>query len=732
MSKPSCRRLSVAPLTGVERQGRGSLCSGSLAVGISHSLPSDFHLIQGTHPFSSLLPQLHQGQGFGGRSQLSSGERGCRASSPSLSRLLQPSFCGDEGLRVMEAGDRPFVTEPEGVEDVLQDGDSPVGPVVGPSWRLDGVSGLEGRLSPICRFRCIRNLANSSGSWRLGRFTSSRFFALDSPQVFTRVMAPVSAFLHQAGIRLRRYLDDWLIQASSREQVLLALESVLQLCQELGIVVNWEKSHLIPSQRVEYLGVLLDSVTFRASPSQKRVLKLLSIGEELLSCVRQPASAWLELLGGAGFIDPAHSWGEASDAVSPVLPQSVLGLFRSVFTDSLEHGCPGRSGVVAGPVSSGSRDFSASDLPRARVVVRRLGRRLGRTSRRRVNIRPLISKRAGIVDQCQRASGGGEGFVIFRTSGAGLRNLPVRRQFHSDCLPSQSGRNSVSDSEFHCPKDSAFCGVSEGHTGSSVHHGPTQCDGRCPFSAQSDLGLRMVSKDRSFSGSQEKVACFNRPLCHLTKSLLYTIFLSFPRSERGSHGCFAPELEWVAGVCFSSLVTHSCGSQEAPVIVWSPPDVGWSPPDVDRSLLASASVVPGASGSGCGRSSDTSSLQRSSQTTPLPSIPSGGVKAVASCLETIQRFAQSQGFSKHVAQQSALSRRPSSRAGYQARWAVFRKWCHDKGHSVSRPSLQKIADFLFGLRRTKKLSVFAVMGYRSMLSAVFRSVLPEISSSSVL
>ena len=285
--------------------------------------------------------------------------------------------------------------------------------------------------------------------------------------------------------------------------------------------------------------------------------------------------------------------------------------------------------MVAGPVSSGSRDFSAADLPTGRVVVRRLGCWLGRTSRRRVNIRPLVSKRAGIVEQCQRASGGGEGSVIFRTSGAGLRNIPVRRQFHSDCLPSQSGRDSVSDSEFHCPKDSAFSGVSEGHIGSLVHHGSTQCDGRRPFSAQSDLGLRLVSKDRSLSGSQEKVASFNRPLCHLTESPLYTIYLSFPRSERGSHGCFAPELEWVAGVCLSSLVTHSCGSQEAPVIVWSPPDV-------DRSLLASASVVPGASGSGGGRSGDTSSLQRSSQTTPLPSIPSGGVKAVASCLETIQ------------------------------------------------------------------------------------------------
>ena len=80
----------------------------------------------------------------------------------------------------------------------------------------------------------------------------------------------------------------------------------------------------------------------------------------------------------------------------------------------------------------------------------------------------------------------------------------------------------------------------------------------------------------------------------------------------------------MAGVCLSSLGPHSGSSQEAPVIVWSPPDV-------DRSLLASASVVSGASGSGGGRSGDTSSVQRSSQTTSLSSIPSGGVKAVSSC-----------------------------------------------------------------------------------------------------
>ena len=43
-----------------------------------------------------------------------------------------------------------------------------------------------------------------------------------------------------------------------------------------------------------------------------------------------------------------------------------------------------------------------------------------------------------------------------------------------------------------------------------------------------------------------------------------------------------------------------------------------------------------------------------------------------------------------------------------------------------------MADFLFWLRRSRILSVSAVLGYRSMLSAVFRFQLPEISSSPVL
>ena len=130
------------------------------------------------------------------------------------------------------------------------------------------------------------------------QFRALCFSLSTAPQVFTKVMASVSTFLHSLGIQLRHYLDDWLVQVHSREEVLRSLETVFfSLCRELGIVFNLEKSNFVPSQWVLYLRTVLDSVCFRASLSQQRVEKLLSIGEKFLSPRLQPASSWQVLLG---------------------------------------------------------------------------------------------------------------------------------------------------------------------------------------------------------------------------------------------------------------------------------------------------------------------------------------------------------------------------------------------------------------------------------------------------
>ena len=94
-----------------------------------------------------------------------------------------------------------------------------------------------------------------------------------------------------------QYLDDWLILASSQEEACLARDQVLSLCQELGIVVNLEKLTLTPSRQITYLGISIDSQTFRASATPSRIEKFFSIAEEFLSSKLQSVKFWRFLLG---------------------------------------------------------------------------------------------------------------------------------------------------------------------------------------------------------------------------------------------------------------------------------------------------------------------------------------------------------------------------------------------------------------------------------------------------
>ena len=239
------RRLSVAPLAGVERRGRGTLGCGGLAVGILDSLPLGSHLIQGSHPFTGVCPQFDQGQSRLFVVMKASGAWRPVIDLSTLNLRIQQTSFKMETLQSVLLSVRP--------------GDWMVS--------LDFKDAyLQVPMHPDSR-KFLRFMVGG----KVYQFKVLCFGLSTAPHVFTRVMAPVSAILHRMGVCYRRYLDDWLVQASSREQVLLALRTVLRLCRCLGIVVNWEKSQVIPAQQMVHLGVILDSTAFRASPALKRV-----------------------------------------------------------------------------------------------------------------------------------------------------------------------------------------------------------------------------------------------------------------------------------------------------------------------------------------------------------------------------------------------------------------------------------------------------------------------------
>ena len=139
-------------------------------------------------------------------------------------------------------------------------------------------------------------------SRKLLRFTSEgtayQFRALcfglsTAPQVFTAV----SAWAHSHGIRLLRYLDDWLVLASSEREAKQAVQSLLSLCRTLGIVINEKKSGLVPSQTAKYLGMTIDTEASKVFRSLARVEKFLSVAESFCAMDAPPAQLWQVVLG---------------------------------------------------------------------------------------------------------------------------------------------------------------------------------------------------------------------------------------------------------------------------------------------------------------------------------------------------------------------------------------------------------------------------------------------------
>ena len=77
----------------------------------------------------------------------------------------------------------------------------------------------------------LRKLLRFTSEGTVYQFQALCFGLSTAPQVFTRVFAAVSAWVHSNGIRLLRYLDDWLVLSSSEREAKQAVQSLLSLCR---------------------------------------------------------------------------------------------------------------------------------------------------------------------------------------------------------------------------------------------------------------------------------------------------------------------------------------------------------------------------------------------------------------------------------------------------------------------------------------------------------------------
>ena len=300
---------------------------------------------------------------------------------------------------------------------------------------------------------------------------------------------------------------------------------------------------------------------------------------------------------------------------------------------------------------------------------------------------PLEPRGKCSLHQRQGTFGRSQGSPPLSVVSSGEIHFSVLRQQHSGVLPPQGRRHEVPLPQLSNSGDSPLGRIPLGSPGTPVHPGVSQCAGGLSVLPSPAAPYRVVPTSRGFSIYQSSLTGPNRLVCNIRKSPVLDLFLSLPGSVGGGHGRVPSTLGRSSGLRVSSMIHHSQGSREAPGISGDGAHLGGS-------VLASARLVsrpssPVTGPSGCSASSSRPPAP-ASVSQPLPGSP----QAASSCLETLRRFTRAAGFSSAVASQASLSRRPSSSRAYQLKWQVYRSWCHSHGHSVSRPSLCKVADFL--------------------------------------
>ena len=106
------------------------------------------------------------------------------------------------------------------------------------------------------------------------QFPSFPFGLATAPQVITMIVKEVKLMALTRGIRFHQYLDNWLIRAQSQEEKQVNTQSVVDLTQSLGWIINQEKSELNLAKVFSFVGYEYHPDSAHIKPTPERWLKL--------------------------------------------------------------------------------------------------------------------------------------------------------------------------------------------------------------------------------------------------------------------------------------------------------------------------------------------------------------------------------------------------------------------------------------------------------------------------
>ena len=131
----------------------------------------------------------------------------------------------------------------------------------------------------------------------LMQFRCLPFGLCTAPFTFSKATKPVTQFLQQLGVHLIIYLDDLLLAAPTKDQLLVDLSTTIWLLASLGFLINIPKSITTPTCHLEFLGFVVDTENMVISLPTHKLHGIQKEVSHLLSLDRVPVKALACLIG---------------------------------------------------------------------------------------------------------------------------------------------------------------------------------------------------------------------------------------------------------------------------------------------------------------------------------------------------------------------------------------------------------------------------------------------------
>ena len=543
------------------------------------------------------------------------------------------------------------------------------------------------------------------------QFRALPFGLSTAPMEFTGVVKEVKLMAQSQGIRIHQYLDDWLIRAPTKESCHQGTQSLLALCQELGWMVNMQKSELEPQQVFDFVGYQYDLLNGVVRPTQNRWEALQQKNNSAFTEQILPSENFHVSYRSSHCDRKTGAPRQTAHETYSVAPQEALESPRiSGKGDPNSEVSPSVPAVVdpRGKCPKGSA--LTPPATRSSNLYRRLKRRLGCSLRRLHSKRYLVSARKQVAHKLLRTKSRVVSTKKIPTFSARKGRPDCHRQ-HYGCSIHQQGRRYEVRLTL-CPSLAAPMLVQpqSNSTEGQTHSRPSECNCRQIVSPKAGHSDGVVPPSRDLRPPLSNLALSpSGHVCNKVQLQASSICVPNSRPKGLVSGCSDIVLGGPGHVPLPPSVSDGEGGQQAVRSL-----VSQSNPDCPG--MAQHALVLGPSGAICEGSSLSSTPPRSSDPTFQQGTSQGSDKPKSPCLAPRAQTIKEQGFSSPVASRIEAPQRRSTRTVYEAKWAVFIRWCETSQVDFRNPSIKQIADFLLHLFQEKNLQPSTIDGYRSAIA----------------